>query len=48
MKRKKASGDDGSGTSKRRCHIITVDVSSDEDASPSIAAQETAETPSPK
>ena len=48
VKRKKASGDDGAGTSKRRCHIINVDVSSDEDASPSIPAQETAETPSPK
>jgi hypothetical protein len=48
VKRKKASGDAGAGTSKRRRHIITVDVSSEEDASPSITAQDTAETPSPK
>ena len=48
MKRKNASGEDGAGTSKRRRHIITVDVSSDEDVSPSITAQETAENPSPK
>ena len=47
VKRKKASDNDGTGTSKRRRHVITVYVSSDEDASPSIAAQETAETPSP-
>ena len=48
VKRKKASGDCGAGTSKRRRHIITVDVSSDEVVSPSITAQDTAETPSPK
>lgn len=48
MKCKKASGDGGAGTSKRRGHIITVDMSSEEDASSSITAQDTAETPSPK
>jgi hypothetical protein len=48
MKRKKASGDDSAGTSKRRRHIITVDVSSEEDASPSTAAQDTKETSPPK
>ena len=48
VKRKKVSSDGGAGTSKRRRHLITVDVSSGEDASASIPAQETAETTSPK
>jgi hypothetical protein len=48
VKCKKASGNDGEGTSKRRRHIITVDVSSEEDASPSTAAQDTTETPPPQ
>ena len=48
VKRKKLSGGDGAGTSKKRRRIITVDVSSKEDVSPSTTAQETAETPSPK
>ena len=48
VKRKKVSGDGGVGTSKRRRHIITVDVSSDEDVSPSDVARDTAETSSPK
>ena len=48
LKCKKASGGDGAGTSKRRRHVITIDASSEEDGSPSIPAQETAETPSHK
>ena len=48
VKRKKVSGGDGAGTSKRRRHIITVDVSSEEDVSPSVTAWDTAVTSSPK
>jgi hypothetical protein len=48
VKRKKVAGDDGAGTSKRRRHLITVDVSSSEDASSSISVQEIAETTPPK
>ena len=47
MKRK-ASGDSGEGTSKRRRHVITEDESTDEEASLSVAARETAKTSSPK
>ena len=46
--KRKASGDGGEGTSKRRCHVITVDESTDEEASLSVAAQDTAETSSLK
>ena len=46
--KRKASDDGGVGTSKRRRHIVTVDVSTDEDASLSVTARDTAETSSPK
>lgn len=46
MKRK-ASSDGGEGTSKLRRHVITVDESTDEEASLSVAARDTAETSSP-
>ena len=48
VKRKQSSGGNGAGTSKRRRHVITIDASSEEDGSPSIPAQETAEASSPK
>ena len=46
--KRKVSGDGGVGTSKRRRHVITVDVSTDEDVSLSVTARDTAETSSPK
>lgn len=48
VKRKKASGGDGAGISKRRRHVITIDASSEEEASPTVAAKDTAETPPPQ
>lgn len=48
VKRKKVSDDGDVGTSKRRRHTIAVDVSSDEDVSPSNSARDTAETSSSK
>lgn len=45
--KRKASSDGGVGTSKRERHVITVDESTDEDASLSVTARDTAET-SPK
>ena len=43
----KAADDGGEGTSKRRRHFISVDESTDEEASPFVTARDTAETSSP-
>ena len=45
--KRKAADDGGEGTSKRRRHVITVDESTDEEASQSVTAHDTAETSSP-
>jgi hypothetical protein len=45
--KRKASGDGGEGTTKRRRHVITVDESTDEEVSLSVAARDTAETSFP-
>ena len=45
--KRKAADDGGEGTSKRRRHIITVDESTDEEASQFVDAHDTAETSSP-
>lgn len=45
--KRKAADDDGEGTSKRRRHIITVDESTDEEASLFVVAHETAGTSAP-
>ena len=43
----KAADDGGEGTSKHRRHVITVDESTDEEASPFVTVCDTAETSSP-
>ena len=45
--KRKAADDGGEGTSKRMRHTIVVEVSTDEETSLSVAAQENAETAPP-
>lgn len=45
--KRKASDDGGEGSSKSMCHVITVDESTDEETSLSLAAHDTTVTTSP-
>ncbi|GKF81102.1 hypothetical protein Tco_0239704, partial [Tanacetum coccineum] len=51
LKRKRATSDDGAGTSKRVCHVsLGLSTSTEEetpDAPPTLAAKEVTETPPP-